>query len=418
MKYGVAGIVTMVVLAGIPAPLSADIFEHVRPVDMALRSAMKDDRSQLYLFTPDLMFEPNEKNISALKKLGVDDLMRQKALHDTETAFELYLRQEFLASRVAGNSLPLRHPLVLLEYSSPVMADVIKHYRMTAYERLAMEQARWADIRRSTESRADRLSRQSERECLERHADKGLVEAMRLCMVSAGPMDDLVSVNGAVSLNDGRRRIHVIEQALARLGFEKGRIRDIVGLTGDKVVHDKGYEDVFPRRTFEGLVQDQRQELSRKWRELLLKYRDTHRMTVAQAEDLSLPGVPVTAHTMDDLDLLDDAQARETVLKLAFIQAMAIVSGEYRQALAYLQLCMNDPALNEEFRRIIVDRKDQLQEALKGYATPVSMAGSYKDQLAALAQAADRRRAGLDRSMRVSASAGGAFSAGSLLLNY
>ncbi len=373
-------------------PLGADIFEHIRPADALLREALGDDRSRYYVATPGVFYEPDAQAVSPLKKLSVDGLVRKKALYDSQTSLDMYLKEEFAARRVAGSDLPVQHPLVLLEYSSPVMADVMKHYRMSAYERLAMEQVRLSQIERSTETSRDRLSRQSERACLERNADKGLVAAMHVCMRATDPFDDLAGVDGRHSLQDGRRRIHVLAQAIERLGLDKKRVEAIVGMAGDKVIADGGYEDVLPVKMFDELIQEQRQKVTKLWHQALDKYRRTGRVGAATLEGLSLPGAPVTLHTVADMALFDNALAATSILKLAFIQASWAVSDQYGQAAGYVEISMRDPVLYEEFRRILAEKRGFLKDVARDSPHGIRAVESYKELLMALARSADNVR--------------------------
>ncbi|MFH0753236.1 MAG: hypothetical protein V2A70_01575 [Candidatus Omnitrophota bacterium] len=392
MSWRVLLLVGAGIITGSASWVMADVFEHVRTSDTLLREALRDDRSRYYFLTSGVMREPQEKPVSSIKKLGVDGLVRQPGLYDTETAFDRYLKKELTAGQIPKNDLSLTHPLILLEYSSPVMADVIKHYRMSAYERLNMEQARLDQIKLSTENRADRLSRQSVRECLERNADKGLVEAMRVCMRATDPFDALVSVDGLNSLQDGRRRIHVLEQALERLGLDKGRVVKVVALSGDKVIADSGYEEVFPEKSYVARIQEERQRLTKLWHETLDKFQTTGRAGPAALEELSLSGSPVMLRTLFDLVAVNPAWAETGILKLASVSAKGIILGQYQQAADYLGLCQRDPVLPEEFQRVVSEKRDFLLEVVRGNDHAGSLTVSHQALLADLARAADNAR--------------------------
>jgi hypothetical protein len=395
-------------------PVQADIFEHGRPKDSALRDILVDDRQAYYVQTPGIDHQENEESISNVKFLRADVPARSRGLRDMDKAFDLYLREQLQKDRDYKNLVSLNHPLLLLEYSSPVLADVVKHYRAMSYERLGIEQARLGEISRSTEGRTERLSRQSERECLQRNESRGLVAAMRLCQNSVKPLEMLTGMDGG-TLEDGRRNIHVVEQALSRLGFDKARIDKIVDLTGDKIIFNDRYEDRLPETTFERRTAYTRQTFIRQWRDVLEKFHKTGRASPAGLEDLSLPGAPVTARVLSDLDLLDEHEREIVIFKFASHQAFVQTERAYRQAAGYLDLCLADPVLIEEFRRIIEEKRDFLFQVLSAAKKDREGVEGYKELLSSVAQSADVARERLRP--RVDRSAEGSFSA-ELMLNF
>ncbi len=383
--------VVMLLACAAGSGAAADIFEHQRPADTGLREVLAHDRGSFYMQTPAIDAAASERSISNVRALETDGLVRPQGLDDLDRSFDLFLREQLTRDRnyqtlAAG----IRPSLLLLEYSSPAMADVIKHYRMSAYERLAIEQVRLLDARRAAGGEAWRLSSQSELECLQQHEARGLVEAMRLCQKSRQPFDSLVSVDGQTSLQDGRRRIHVLAQALARLGFEKSRIDRIIAIAGDRIIADGGVTEVLPQVTFEGKVSLERQAVLRQWREAWRKFLQTGRVGIAVLEELSLPGVPVTARTFADLVMLDDDQRDAFFLKLASARALWQVRQKYQEAAGYLGTCARDPALNDAFRSILLEKRDVLERAADGRGQDGPIA--YKELLAAAAEAADASR--------------------------
>ena len=383
--------VVMLLACAAGSGAAADIFEHQRPADTALREALMHDRGSFYLQTPAVDAAASEQSISNVRALDIDGLLRPQGLDDLDRSFDLFLREQLLRDRnyqtlAAG----IRPSLLLLEYSSPVMADVIKHYRVSAYERLAIEQARLLDARRAAGGEVERLSSQSELECLRQHEARGLVEAMRLCRKTRQPFDSLVSVDGQTSLQDGRRRIHVVAQALARLGFEKSRIERIIAMAGDRVISDGGMIEVLPKATFEGKVVLERQAVLRQWRDAWKKFLQTGRVGIAALEGLSLAGVPVTARTFADLVILDDDERDAFFLKLASVQALWQVRQQYQEAAGYLGTCARDPALNDAFRSILLEKSDALERVVDSRSQDGPIA--HKELLAAAAEAADAGR--------------------------
>ncbi|MEI8012783.1 MAG: hypothetical protein WCI27_09965, partial [Candidatus Omnitrophota bacterium] len=243
---------------------------------------------------------------------------------------------------------------------------------------------------------SDRLSRQSEKECLKVNQGLGLVEAMRVCQKSVQPFDAITGAGG-ISLADGRRRIHVLAQALERLGLDKKRIQQVIEITGDQVLSDDSYEEVFPARTFIQKFDQCAQDKLHRWRDALEKFRSSGRGTAAALEELSWPGVPVTSGVLAGLDLLEDAPQGIAILKLADAGAFAEVDALYRQANEYLGYCLLDPVLSSAFRRIIHDKKEALERARMAARSVRTDALIYKELIASLAEQSDTARAAMAR---------------------
>jgi hypothetical protein len=392
------GIVFIVAAGGIPLA-RADIFEHVRPVDTALREALGRDRQAYYFQTPGVDHQQNMELISEVNILGADVLMRARGLRDMDKAFDTYLVEQLHKDRDYKSLVSLNHPLVLLEYASPVLADVVKHYRMTSYERLGIEQARLEGISRSIEGRSERLSNQSKWECLQRNENKGLVAAMRICQNSSKPWEMLMGIDAQVSLEDGRRKIHVVRESLVRLGFDKKHVDSIVDLTGEKVLSNDKCEERLPETTFEQKVISVRRVCLRQWHEILGKFHASARATPADLEKLSLPGVAVTVRVLADMDLLDEAERELIILKLASCQSFIQTEQIYRQAIGYLERSLTDPLLAEEFRNILREKRDFLAQSLERAHKDREEVDGYKALFASLADTVDVTRERLRRHM-------------------
>ncbi len=382
----------------VPVNVFADVFQPARPADTRLRQALAEDRAAFYEKTPGFDRAAASESISDIKSLGVDSLARPQGLRDMDKAFDVFLLEELSKDREYKGLVAPGHPLLLLEYASPVLADVVKHYRVSAYERLAIEQARLSEIERATESARDRLSRQSERACLERNESRGLVAAMRLCQKASKSFDALVSVDGQDTLADGRRRIHVLAQALARLGLDKAHIDNLVDIAGDQVFSDDGQEEQLPAFTFEEKIDGAREKLAGAWRAALDKFHAMGNVTAVKLEELSLPGVPVTQRTLAELDLMDPAESGSALLKLASALAFVNVRQQYRDAAGYIDLCARDPVLPEEFRRILLIKGEYLSRVARDAGENDGGLAGYKTLLASLADAADVARQRLSRS--------------------
>ena len=395
MRY-VRALLLVIIIAGEAGLTRADIFEQVRSTDSALRDVLIQDRAAYYVQTPGVDHQANEERVSGVKTLGNEVPPRARGLRDMDMSFDAFLLEQLRKDRDYKGLIALNHPMLLLEYSSPVLADVVKHYRMTSYLRLGIEQSRLDAIDRTNEGPAERLVRQSQAECLQRNENRGLVAAMKICQNSVKPLEMLMGIDGAGSLEDGRRKIHVVGESLSRLGLDQARVDKIVELTGEKVLSNDRYEERLAESTFARKAVYIRQTLIRQWHDMLEKFHATGRVSSGDLQMVSSAGVPVTVRVLADLDLLEPQEREILVFKFASAQAFAQTQQIYRQAEEYLNVCLRDPALNVAFRGILAEKRDYLHEACVLAEKERAGAEAYKNLVSAVGQSADKARERLE----------------------
>ncbi|MBF0619723.1 MAG: hypothetical protein HQL19_06095 [Candidatus Omnitrophica bacterium] len=376
-------------------PAQADIFEYARPTDTELRGVMADDRAGFYEAGAGLQYAENEEKASDLKSFLTADTVRPSELYNTEASLRTFIADEAIGNKDTQEEAALsKSRLLLLAYSSPALADVMKHYRIFGLQRLQIESGRLSAIERASEGGTEHLQARSERECLKDYADRGLVEAMRLCMKSPQPFDRLHSIDRAYSLENGVKNIHVLEQALLRIQFmDSTKVSAILKISGEVVVRDRRLEEKFPETTFQARAAELRLKYTTKLNAVLEQFRASRHTTPAALEEVSLPGAPVTAPMLQDLLMLSAAERDVATGKMAGMYAFIQASREYRQAAAYLDLCLTDDALIPEFQSMIRRKKEFLAAAVTRAQADRESVTEYKNLLAGNKVVSDLARA-------------------------
>jgi hypothetical protein len=209
-----------------------------------------------------------------------------------------------------------------------------------------------------------------------------------------------MSIDGIDPLTDGRRRVHVVAEALARLGLDRGRIDDVIEFTGERVISNDSEEERLASMTFERAAARSRQALVKAWREACDKVRGSGKVGAARLQELSLPGIPVTPAVLADLGILDESDRMLMIFKLASLKGFLESGRHFRQVIAYLDLCIKDPLLTSAYRRILIDKKEYVMQSMVRAEMDRGSDGEYKALFASLAIAADEARARLLRRTR------------------
>ncbi len=386
----------------VPGPALADIFVNGPANNTALKEFVDDDRAGYYVHSPGLDQRPVGKSVSGRDSFSSGTLARDKDLYDLQGSFQKEFDASFSDPGTFDKYRSSRNSLLLLEYSSPSLADVIKHYRVMSLQRLALEQQRLADIEKASETSLDRLRMVSERECLREKQGMGLVKAMEECKRSSQPFDAITQLNGQGSLADGRRNIHVVRDAVAMLGLaEKTAGEKTAALSGDVIITDSDYTEVLAKDTFESRLEYYRQKYAKFWQDALegtasaSSVRSGFGSVVQILPEISLPGVPVTEMFLKSLTLLEDPSRSLAVAKLSAYRAKAQTRQEYSDALVYLENAWRLPQMPAEFRAILQARMDFLKAVIARSGADSVDSDGYQAMLAGILQDADAARAAL-----------------------
>ncbi|MBF0387715.1 MAG: hypothetical protein HQL20_07655 [Candidatus Omnitrophica bacterium] len=373
----------------------ADIFVRGAAGNTAIKEMLTKDRAGYYYRSPGLDARQAENKVSDLDELSSGMLTRDRGLYDIDGSFNKAFATAFSKDGSFDRYRTARNNLLLLEYSSPALADVIKHYRVMTAQRLALDEQRLADIEKSTETPLDRMSRLSERACLRGKAGEGLVSAMQACKASAQPFDALPLVNGQGSLADGRRNIHVVRDSLALLGFaEKNTADKVAALSGDVIITDDDYRQVLAKETFTSRVEYYRAKSAGIWQDSMEDLANGAKVPQGLPE-LSLPGVPMTQVVLNGVMVLDAPSRAVVIAKLSSFWARAQTVQEYTDALMYLEYARQLPQLPGEFAAILTARAEYIKALLDRADSAGSLSEGYRTMLAGLMNDADHARAGL-----------------------
>jgi hypothetical protein len=377
----------------------ADIFEHTVPSDGKLREAIEADRSAYYFHSSGEEYRDNEKAIVSGRDAESLRWNSPWRVRDNESLFHEYLNAE-LKGRVRyapddGNGL------LLLTYASPAMADVLKHDRMFALERSAMDLAYMRELKKDVKNPVDRLASLSEEQCLRQKLHGS---GMRLRQALAECRDAGQAFSWLPYQGKGGGSIFT--GILKDLGFPAETVKEMLNVVGDIKVDGGKFFDMRPGTTFHGRLENKRQNIRREWEEAFREYQEKRRVNASVMQALSFPGVPVTTVIFESLLVLP-AEIRDVAIRKVSSAAAAIMlERRYEEVLGYLDLAIASPDVPFPYQEQLIVKRDLFKGAWEKWRRDKEGVGSFKELLAEISYDADIERVRLAEEKREGEGAG------------
>lgn len=377
----------------------ADVFSSSRSLNNDLRNVAAVDRAAYYYQTQGADYRKAVEKVSDLDKGETGQLQQAILLDDVDYGLRRDLQtalKPLIAGRILDKVPANANDLLRLSYSSPALADIVKHYRVIGMQRLVLEEFRRLRSDVSLESLTERLRSASERECLRVHQTEGFVGAITACRKDREPFRYLPRIADKGNLTDGRRTIHVVRDSVGRLGLSKlGAGEDVANLCGDTVITNNDVREMFPKQTFASLADAARKKFLSVWEKSLADFVEDGDVSAGKLESLSLSGAPVTLTTFGELSMLDASARRLRILVFSSFLSMAQVRNQYVQAVEYLEYCLLLADLPEVYRAVMKEKKCFLEKVISVQSDEEDLSGRYKLAIGGLTDTADIVRDGL-----------------------
>lgn len=386
------GIVSLQTLA------AADIFVPSTRGDPALNKSVADEGVRYYYRSPSLVWHDSARQAGSVQTLTAKGLSRDKQMEDVTRSFRLFVEDSFSHEGALDVFKGMRNNLLLLEYSSPALADVLKHYRSLAAQRMLLEHLRLSEIKKGVSAGVD-LKASAQEACLQANQRMGIVKSMETCLMTGGVYDDM-PLPGGGNLS-GRRVLHVVRDSVNALGLnEKKAGVDTAALSGDMAISTSRQEGILPSQTFEQVLEKHRVKHEKSWRDALNLVLAHKPLTAFVLSRLSLPSLPVTNTLVKEVLLLAKDTRDVLVLQLSSALARAETARDWQEGLVYLQAAELSPNIVPALQRILQERRHYMESVFKEHEA--GNAGlAYRELLGSILQeGAKRRKDLLDRVLR------------------
>ena len=296
----------------------ADIFTKDNTNPYTIDSAISEDRSGFY-YRGGIDYRPTVPIDDP--RVGYSILSGSKGCSgfDLASSFNSAFSEQMLADYLKGvsSSAIAAAPMLLLEYVSPTLADLVKHFNAMTNMRLGLRYAQCEDIEKASGEYMDKLRKKSESECIKEKVATGLDidSALKACKEGKDPFAFLKNAEGIPLAQGGK--IDVLSDIFKRINIPQERkelIESVVGkttITSSQIENNKGEKSIYK------VNEELREETSDKLFSLVNDYLNSKNISGDSLQDLSLPNNPVTEEQIKNIALMPKAKQYIAVSRIA-----------------------------------------------------------------------------------------------------
>lgn len=378
-------IISLVLVLALRDISYADIFSKDNTSLYTIDSAISEDRSGFYYrggidYRPTV--PPDEPEV------GYSILSGSKGCSgfDLASSFNSVLSEQILADYLKGISSEAMAaaPMLLLEYVSPTLADIIKHFNAMTNMRLGLRYAQCEDIEKAAGEYMDKLRKKSESECVKEKVATGLDidSALKACKEGKDPFAFLKNAEGIPLAQGGK--IDVLSDIFKRINIPQDRkefIESVVGettITASQIENNKGEKSIYK------VNEEFREETSQKLFSLVDEYLNSKSISIDSLKELSLPNNPVTEEQIRNITLMPKAKQYIAVSKISSDIAYFKTIAKYRQAMDDLLEAMRAPGLDDVQRGVLERDYNYLKEKLERFKEERQIYKDYNEAMSGI----------------------------------
>ncbi len=373
-------------------PANADVFDNLKKdLDLNLIQAVdQDTRGYYYDTVSDNNFKPipNDPELSSrtTASLGCSGF-------DFNSNFLNQFKLEALSGQLAslGKEVVAASPMLLLEYASPTLADLLKHFDSVIRMKLGMLYAQCEDIENAAGDKVTHLRKESERECIDKAQGMDMESTIKLCKQQSDPFGFIKDLKGA-PLKDGGE-INLIKDALDRVLAKDDDKEKMQKRIPNTIITSNGIETTNPEQNIEHVLADKRKEYFDKIADIYERFTmDPNSVSREDLDSISIPGVPITKSRLNDLVMLDK---NDRLLKFAQISsslARYTTIKEYETHREVLKKAINNAETKEFERTELNNDLVYIDESIKRVNEDQGLRDSHAEIIKDSIVEADRRR--------------------------
>jgi len=371
----------------------ADIFTNNGTAPYTIDSAISEDRSGFYYrggvdYRPQVPVEEPGVGYSILSgSKGCSGF-------DLASSFNSVFSEQILADYLKGisSSAIAAAPMLLLEYVSPTLADIIKHFNAMTNMRLGLRYAQCEDIEKAAGEYMDKLRKKSESECVKDKVAQGLDidSALKACKEGKDPFAFLKNAEGIPLAQGGK--IDVLADIFKKInipGDRKDFVKSVVGettITSSQIENNKGEKSIYK------VNDDFRSETSDKFFSLLNEYLSSKTVSSDSLKDLSLSDNPVTEEQIKNIALMPKAKQYIAVSKISSGIAYFKTISQCRQAMDDLLEAMRAPGLDDVQRGVLEKDYNYLKEKLERFKEERQINKDYNEAMSGILSESEKEK--------------------------
>lgn len=371
----------------------ADIFTKDDINPYTIDSAISEDRSGFYYrggvdYRPEVPLEEPGVGYSILSgSKGCSGF-------DLASSFNSAFSEQILADYLKGisSSAIAAAPMLLLEYVSPTLADIIKHFNTMTNMRLGLRYAQCEDIEKAAGEYMDKLRKKSESECVKDKAAQGLDidSALKACKEGKDPFAFLKNAEGIPLAQGGK--INVLSDIFKKINIPDDRknfVKSVVGettITSSQIENNKGEKSIYK------VNDDFMTEISDKFFSIVSEYMNSKTVSTDSLKDLSLHNNPVTEEQIKNIALMPKAKQYIAVSKLSSDIAYFKTISQCRQAMDDLLEAMRAPGLDDVQRGVLEKDCNYLKEKLERFKEERQIYKDYNESMSGILSESEKEK--------------------------
>jgi hypothetical protein len=373
---------------------SADIFSKDDTTSpYTIDSAISEDRSGFY-YRGGLDYHPNVPPDEP--GVGYSILSGSKGCSgfDLASSFNSVLSEQIMADymKSISSEAMAAAPMLLLEYVSPTLADIVKHFNAMTNMRLGLRYAQCEDIEKAAGEYMDKLRKKSEDECVKDKQSQGIDidSALKACKEGKDPFAFLKNAEGIPLAQGGK--IDILADIFKKINIPDDRkdfVKSVVGettITSSQIENNKGEKSIYK-------VNDEfRTDTSGKLFSLTEEYLNSKTVSDDSLKELSLPNNPVTEEQIRDITLMPKAKQYIAVSKISSDIAYFKTIAQYRQAMDDLLEAMRAPGLDDVQRGVLQRDYDYLKEKLERFKEERQIYKDYNEAVAGILSESEKEK--------------------------
>ncbi|QAT16697.1 hypothetical protein BU251_02595 [Candidatus Velamenicoccus archaeovorus] len=371
----------------------ADIFTKDDSLPYTIESVVSEDRSGFYYrggvdYNPPVA--PEEPGV------GYSIVSGSKGCSgfDFASSFTSLFSQQILEDYLKGisSAAMAAAPMLLLEYVSPTLADIVKHFNAMTNMRLGLRYAQCEDIEKAAGTYIDKLRKTSEDACVKEKVAQGsdIDSALKACKGQSDPFAYLKNTDGIPLLQGGK--IDVISDILKKINIPQDRkdfVKSVVGettITSSQIENRKGQKSIY------SVNEDFRNSAMTKLASLVDGYVTSKSISEDILEEISLPNNPIVDEQIKEIVLMPRAKQYIAIAKIASDIAYFKTIAKYRQAMDDLLEAMRAPDLDDVQRGVLEGDYNALKEELERFKEERQIYKNYNETLFGILSEAEKEK--------------------------
>jgi len=371
----------------------ADIFTKDNANPYTIDNAIAEDRSGFYYrggvnYNPPVA--PEEPGV------GYSIISGSKGCSgfDLASSFNSIFSEQVLTDYIKGisSAAMAAAPMLLLEYASPTLADIVKHFNAMTNMRLGLRYAQCEDIERAAGEYMDKLRKKSESECIKEKVAQGLDidSAMKACKEGNDPFSFLKDAEGIPLIRGGK--IDVLADIFKKINIPSDRKDFVKEVTGETTITSSQIESNKGEKSIYKVSEDFRSDASNKLFSIVNEYLSSKTISTDSLNSLSLPNNPVTEEQIRDIALMPKAKQYIAVSKIASDIAFFKTISKYRQAMDDLLEAMRAPGLDDVQRGVLERDYNYLKEKLERFKEERQIYKDYNESMVGILSESEKEK--------------------------